>query len=141
VEGVKRLALSIAVLNCLAGAFACWQTDWPRVVLATQSVNLRLTYNDKAQEGRVFRLHKAITLNPKQKPPEQFHEKKVLKSAITDSRGLASFGEVVPGTYWVVGGANEIALTVVPPTSSGAKRVWVNEFADGCINAELEKAD
>jgi hypothetical protein len=122
-------------------AFACWQTDWPRVVLATQSVNLRLTANDKAQEARVFRLHKAITLNPKQKPPEQFYEKKVLKSAATDSRGLASFGEVVPGTYWIVGGANEIALTVVPPTSGGARRVWVNEFADGCIEAEVERAD
>ncbi len=137
---MKRLALCIAVLICLAvSAFACWQTDWPRVVLATQSVNLRVTYDDKARTGMTFCLHKAITLNPK--PPEQFYEKKVLKSAITDSRGLASFGEVVPGTYWIVGGANEIALTVVPPTSSGAKRVWVNEFADGCINAELEKAD
>jgi hypothetical protein len=108
---------------------------------ATQSVNLRLTVNDKAQGGRVFQLHKAITLDPKQKPPEQFYEKKILKSVITDSRGLASFGEVIPGTYWIVGGANEIALTVVPPTSSSAKRIWVNEFADGCINAELEKAD
>jgi len=88
-----------------------------------------------------FWLHKAVTLNPKQKPPEQFYEKKALKSASTDSRGLASFGEVVPGTYWIVGGANEIAFTVVPPTSVGAKRVWVNEFGDGCINAELEKAD
>lgn len=91
---MKRLALSIAVLNCFAvSAFACWQTDWPRVVLATQSVNLRLTVNAKAQEARVFRLHKAITLNPKQKPPEQFYEKRALKSATTDSRGLASFGE------------------------------------------------
>jgi len=139
---VKRLALSIAVLISLAiSAFACWQTDWPRVVLSSQSVNLRVTYNNKALEGRVLSLHKAITLNPKQEPREQFYEKKVLKSALTDSRGLASFGEVVPGTYWIVGGANEIALTVVPPTSSGAKRIWVNEFADGCINAELDKAD
>ena len=109
--------------------------------MATQSVNLRLTVNDKAQDARVFELHEAITLNPKQKPPEQFYEKKVLKSATTDSPGLASFGEVAPGTYWIVGGANEIALTVVPPARSGAKRVWVNESADGCIGAELEKAD
>ena len=139
---MKRLALFIAVLNCLGvSAFACWQTERPRVVLATQSVNLRLTYNDKAQEGRVFGLHRARTPMPEEKPSEQVYEKEVLKSSVTDSNGLASFGRVVPGRYWIVGGADEIGITVVPPTSSEAKRVWVNEFADGCINAELEKAD
>ena len=137
---MKRLALFMAVLNCLGvSALACWQTERPRVVLATQSVNLRLTYNDKAQEGRVFGLHRARTLIPKEKPLEQVYEKEVLKSSVTDSNGLASFGPVVPGTYWIVGGANEIGITLVPPTSSDEMRVWVNEFADGCISAELEK--
>jgi len=120
-------------------AFACWQTDWPRVELATQSVNLRVTYNDKGRSGRTFQLHKATTLHPTQTPPEQYYEKKVLKSAVTDSQGLASFGEVLPGFYWITG-ANAIALTVVP-TRRYAKRIWVNEFADGWINAIAEKAD
>jgi hypothetical protein len=111
-------------------------------------VNLRVTYSpkgqsgdDKAQSKRPFQLHKAITLYPKQTPPEQYYDQKVLKSAITDSQGLASFGEVVPGIYWITGGAEPIALTVIPPTTTYAKRVWVSEFADSCINAVAENAD
>jgi len=101
---------------------------------------MRVTYNDKVQRGRTFQLRKAITLSPEPASRQARYEKKVLKSAITDSLGLASFGEVEPGIYWITGGANDIAVTIVPPTGS-AERVWVNEFADGCINAEVERAD
>jgi hypothetical protein len=73
--------------------------------------------------------------------PEQRYEKKVLKSAVTDSHGLASFGEVMPGMYWIVGGAGDVALSVAAPTKNEPKRVWVDEFADGCINTVVEKAD
>ena len=45
------------------------------------------------------------------------------------------------GIYWITGGTNGIAVTIVPSTDSKAKRVWVNEYADGCINAEVEKAN
>ena len=140
--------LSVVFICLITSAFACWQTGWPRVTLATQSVNLRVTYNpkpqggdDKAQSGRTFQLHKAITLSPTHTRTEEYYEKKVLKSAITDSQGLASFGEVVPGIYWITGGAEPIGLTVVPPTRSYAKRIWVSEFGDGCINAVAERAD
>jgi len=146
---VKKAALSAATFVCLVtSAFACWQAGWPRVTLATRSVNLRVTYNDKAQSGndkvqsgRTFQLHKAITLYPTQTPPEPYYEKKVLKSAITDSQGLASFGEVAPGIYWITGGAGPVALTVILPTKGDTKRIWVSEFADGCISAVAEMAD
>jgi hypothetical protein len=142
VEEVRWILIAFAAISCsVTTAFACWQTDWPRVELATQSVNLRVTYNDKAQSGRTFQLHEATTRHPTQTPPEQYYEKKVLKSAVTDSQGLASFGKVLPRFYWITGGANAIALTVVPPTRRYAKRMWVKEFDDGCINAVAEKAD
>jgi len=140
VEAVRSAILSLLALTCLGGsAFGCWQTDCPRLKLPTQSVNLRVTYNDKVQGGRAFQLYKAVTLYPA--PGQGRYEKKVLKSAITDSNGLASFGDVAAGIYWITGGANDIAITAVFPTNGKSKRVWVNEFADGCINAEVESMD
>jgi hypothetical protein len=137
---MRRAILSLLALACLGGsAFGCFQIDYPRAELPTQSLNLRVTYNDKVRGGRTFQLHKAITPHPAR--GQARYAKKVLKSATTDSQGLASFGEVAPGIYWIKGGANDIAVTIIPPTNTPAKRIWVNEYADGCINAAVESAN
>jgi len=87
-------------------------------------------------------LHKAITFDIEDARRIGAYERKSLKSATTDSQGLLSFGEVRPGRYWIVpeGGTlgSSIAVEVVSPGAVAAKRVWLNYYADGCLDVVVE---
>ena len=140
---MKQFFAGILVLGWSATtAFACWQTGGPPVVsLAVQSLNIRVTNNDRPQKGLRFELHKAITFNVEEARKTGAFEKQILKSATTDSLGLLSFGEVKPGKYWIFSGrlSDSVAVEVVAPTRfSVNKRIWYYHFGDGCFAAVAE---
>ena len=135
------MMLCVVLVCAVTVAFACFQAELPTAVLSARSLNLRATNNDKAEEGRTFQLHKAITLDSHEARYKGYYEQKVLKSVITDSGGLASFGEVDPGIYWIVAGADRFGVKVVVRNGDNAKRLWVKNFADGCLDVALENAD
>jgi len=142
---VRRFLAAVLVLGwSVTAAFACWQVGGPPVVLlAAKSLNMRVTNNDKAQKGLRFELHRAITFDVENTRKTGAFEKRILKSASTDSLGLLSFGEVKPGKYWVFSGwlADSVAVEVVDPTPvSVNKRIWYYHFADGCFAAVAENA-
>jgi len=142
---VKQSFACILLLSCsVSTAFACWQTGGPPILsLASQSLNMRVTNNDKAERGMRFELHKAITFDVEEARKTGAFEKRILKSATTDSLGLLSFGEVKPGKYWVFSGrlSDSVAVEVVAPTPVSAnKRIWYYHFADGCFAAVAENA-
>jgi hypothetical protein len=140
---VNRFFASVLVLGWSAtAAFACWQTGGPPVVsLAAQSLNMRVTNNDEAQNGLRFELHKAITFDVEEARKTRAFEKRTLKSATTNSLGLLSFGEVMPGKYWIFSGrlSDSVGVEVVAPTPlSVNKPIWYYHFADGCFAAVAE---
>jgi len=142
---VRRFIAAGLVLGwSVTAAFACWQMGGPPVVLlAAKSLNMRVTNNDKAQRGLRFELHKAITFDVEEARKTGAFEKQTLKSATTDSLGLLSFGEVMPGKYWIFAGrlSDSVAVEVVAPTLlSVNKRIWYYHFADGCFAAVAENA-
>jgi hypothetical protein len=102
---------------------------------------MRVTNNDKAERGMRFELHKAITFDVEEARKTGAFEKRILKSATSDSLGLLSFGEVIPGKYWIFSGrlSDSVAVEVVTPTSLTVnKRIWLHYFADGCFAAVAE---
>jgi hypothetical protein len=104
---------------------------------------MRVTDNDKAQSGLKFELHKAITFDVEEARKTGAFEKKILKSALSDSLGLLSFGEVKPGKYWIFSGRrpDSVAVEVVAASRfSVNKRIWYYHFADGCFAAVVENA-
>ena len=136
---------AVLVLSCsVTAAFACWQMGGPPVVLlATKSLNMRVTNNDKAQKGLRFELHKAITFHVEEAQKTGAFEKRILKSATTDSLGLLSFGEVMPGKYWIFSGrlSDSVGVEIVAPTPHTVnRRLWYCHFADGCFAAVTENA-
>jgi hypothetical protein len=142
---VKGLLIVCAMVACaVTTGFACWQTETPKTVLPTKSLNLRVTHNDKAEKDMKFELHKAITFDIEEARQLGAYDRKSLKSATTDSQGLLSFGEVKPARYWIVpkGGTlgSSIAVEVISPRAVAAKRVWLNYFADGCLDVVVEAA-
>jgi hypothetical protein len=142
---MRRFLASALVLGwSVTPAFACWQTEPPAVSLSAKFLNLRVTNNDKPQKGLRFELHKAITFDLEEARKTGAFEKQILKSATTDSLGLLSFGEVMPGKYWVFSGrlSDSVAVVVLTPAPlSGSKRIWLHHFADGCFAAVAENGD
>jgi hypothetical protein len=137
---VRRFLAGALVLSWTAtAAFACRETGGPPVVLlAAQSLNMRVTNNEKAQRGLRFELHKAITFDAEEARKTGAFEKQILKSATTDALGLLSFGEVKPGKYWIFSGrlSDSVAVEVLAPTPfSVIKRIWWHHFGDGCFAA------
>jgi hypothetical protein len=88
-----------------------------------------------------FELHRAITFDVEEAKKTGAFEKQILKSVITDSLGLLSFGEVKPGKYWIFSGllSDSVAVVVLAPTpASVKKRIWPYYFGDGCFAAVAE---
>jgi hypothetical protein len=125
-------------------AFACWQTEIPKALIPTNSLNVRVTNNGKAQESAKFELHKAITFDLEAARQTTAFERKSVKSAITDSKGLLSFGEIKQGRYWMVpDGATvfgSVRVEVLSPGAGAAKRIWLNYSTDGCLEVSVENA-
>ena len=102
----RFLAGALVLSGTVTAAFACWQTGGlPVVLLAAQSLHMRVTNNEKAQRGLRFELHKAITFDVEEARRTGAFEKQILKSATTDALGLLSFGEVKPGNIGYLLGA------------------------------------
>jgi hypothetical protein len=102
---------------------------------------MRVTNNEKPQRGLRFELHKAITFDVEEARKTGAFQKQILKSAITDLLGLLSFGEVMPGKYWIFSGSlsDSVAVEVVASTPRSVnKRIWYYHFADGCFAAIAE---
>jgi hypothetical protein len=145
VEGLKRFFVGVLLFGwSVTTAFACWQTGGPPVVsLSAKSLNMRVTDNEKPVKGMRFELHKAITFDVEEEQKTGVFEKQILKTATTDSLGLLSFGEVMPGRYWIFSGSlsDSVAVEVVSPTfRTVKKRIWYYHFADGCFSAVAENA-
>ncbi len=89
---MRRFLAGVLVLSwTVTAAFACWQMGGPPVVLlAVQSLNMRVTDNDKAQKGLRFELHKAITFDVEEARKTGAFEKQILKSATNRRARTAS---------------------------------------------------
>jgi len=142
---VSKKVFCFLIPICLAtAAFACWQTERPPAVLVARSLNLRVTDNGKARKGWKFDLHKADTLDRNEALRIGAYGKKSLASAMTDSLGMLSFGEVKPGSYWIVAGhslSDSVAVQVAAPGGAAAgKRLWLDYDAEGCFEVVVENA-
>jgi hypothetical protein len=143
VEGVTRaLILVVTLISLVADSFACGQTERPASMLGARSVNLCITNDGKPQRGSKFELHKAITFDREEARTTGAYERQSLGSATADSLGMLSFGEVKPGRYWIVTGESlsySIAVEVTTPNANApSQRLWLDYFADGCLDVVVE---
>ncbi len=142
---MRSVLIACAAIVCsVTTAFACWQTDRPPALVTSNSLNLRVTDNDKAKKGAKFELHRATTFDREEARRTGAFEKAILKSVTTDSQGQLSFGEVKPGRYWIVpeGGSlsYSIAVEVTAANNRDAKRIWLRYYDDGCLDITVENA-
>ena len=139
----KALVASAISLLFVVAAFGLWATPPRPVVLQGRSLNIRVTRDGKPQTGAIFGLHKAITFDWDEARKTRAFEKGSLKSAVTDSLGLLSFGEVKPGKYWIVpsGGSvgDSVPVEMREPSGKGPLyRVVVEHNGEGDLFAGLE---
>jgi hypothetical protein len=103
-----------------------------------------VTDNGKAKRGWKFELHKANTFDRNEALTIGAYDKKSLGSAMTDSLGMLSFGEVKPGTYWIVAGhslSDSVAVQIAAPRRAAAgKRLWLDYDAKGCFEVVVENS-
>jgi len=90
-----------------------------------------------------FELHKAITFDRNEARTVGAYDKKSLGSAITDSLGMLSIGEVNPGRCWSVTGeslSDSIAVEVTRPAADAPqKRLWLKYYHDdGGLDVAVE---
>ena len=141
---MKRALVASAISLCfVTAAFGLWATPPRPVIFRGRSLNVRVAWDGKPQSGSRFELHKSITFDWEGARITGAFEKESLKSAMTDSRGLLSFGEVKPGQYWIVprGGSvsDSVPVEVREPSAKGALyRVLVEHNGEGDLLAGLE---
>lgn len=146
---MRKIAIAASILLCFLPrqAFGCWPTDHPPVVLKTNSLNVRVTDNEAPRGQMTFELHQAITFARSEARRQGAYEKKIMKSVVTDSAGMLSFGEVKPGRYWVVlrgGGSlsDSVAVEIVAPNADiSHQRLWVKYYGDGCRDDVAENME
>jgi hypothetical protein len=144
VERVRGpIIYSIILLWFVTTAFGSWISERKPVILAAHSLNVRVTEDGQARRELQFEVHKAITFDREEMGRTGAFEKACLKSALTDSLGLLSFGEVKPGRYWVVpkGGSinDSVAVEVTAPSEvARPRRLWLSYNAEGDLGVSVE---
>ena len=141
---MKKALVASAISLCFVPAvFGLWALPAGPVILRARSLNVRVTWDGKPQSGLRFELHRSITFDWEEARRTRAFEIESLKSALTDSSGLLSFGEVKPGRYWIVprGGSigDSVPVEVREPSVKGPLyRVLVEHNSEGDLFADLE---
>jgi len=124
-------------------ANACWQMGQEPIRIKARSLNGRATDHDRPYSGLRFELHRAITFDREESRKTGLWEPAILKFATADSGGLFSFGDVLPGRYWVVVGRGSMNFGLELVNSYGKppyERLLYKSFADGCEELKVENA-
>jgi len=134
--------IAAALFCCSASrrAFACYQVAPEPIFIDADSLNGRAVREGKPIEGVRFKLHRAITFT---RGAGKMWESPAIKTTITTSEGLFTFGEVAPGRYWVVSSYAHSTFPVEirsPGADRKYKRLFYNNFADGCETLSVENA-
>jgi hypothetical protein len=122
--------------------FLCLLADGQSpVLIRTVSLNGRATVDDKPATGIRFELHRAITFNREERWQTGLWDSRIIKFATTDASGLFTFGEILPGRYWllVAKGSMNFAVEIVNSYGKAPyKRLWYKYYADGCEDLLVE---
>ena len=130
---MKRANLSLGALLLMISSpgFACWQNEQPTVLISTNLLSARITNNDRPLRRMKIQLHTATTFSREEARSMGAYEKRILRSATSDAKGVLSFGQVSPGKYWLVpvgsrSLSESIAVEVIAAESRETEqRLWV----------------
>jgi hypothetical protein len=140
----RPLICSAILLWFVTAAFGWWIGERKPVTLAAHSLNLRVTTDGQERRELQFELHKVITFDQQEMRTKGAFEKACLKSAVTDSLGLLSFGEVKLGRYWIVPrGSSSIDDSVAVEVTGRyegdrPRRLWLAYNAEGDLAVVVE---